>query len=507
MPPVVSSLVSGFDLGELIEEATDILYTGQRASASAPVTAINPSSNKAINGSDPDKMSVIVRVEQSLAWNIRSQPDAWRRIVMNLLGNSIKWTSTGFIEVSLSQSKSQPDSQSILTHLSVTDTGSGITSEFLQHKLFSAFTQEDPLTEGMGLGLSIVRLLVTSLGGNITVKSELGTGTQVDVYIPVQGVTESSSIDGSRPFTKQPSTPHLRACLIDFNGYPDLTEVPTGLLTAEAKRKLSIQSNLADGDIAVIEEATLQAATDGTLSLEKVASDHGVKFFIILRKKNSAWQNTAGSNSIQVSQPFGPREIYRAVHGILESHKSQLQLADQPTPPSVGLEPKQSVPAFISTTKIELEEGDTTPKASVKVVTAFFPPIDPPTSNEPRSVHILIVDDNEINVKIMETFLRKIGCSYETASNGLIALEKYMASSRPYDFVLMGISMPVMDGLVSTRKIRQYEKEKGLNPSCIMAATGVASDAMHQQALTVGINDYLIKPLSLRNLKTVMGIA
>lgn len=69
------------------------------------------------------------------------------------------------------------------------------------------------------------------------------------------------------------------------------------------------------------------------------------------------------------------------------------------------------------------------------------------------------------------------------------------------------ISMPVMDGLVSTSKIRQYEKEKGLKPSCIMAVTGVASDSMHQQALAAGINDYLIKPLSLQELKAVMGVA
>lgn len=242
---------------------------------------------------------------------------------MNLLGNSIKWTTTGFVEVSLSQSKSQPDSQSLLTHLSVTDTGTGIASEFLQHKLFSAFTQEDHLNEGVGLGLSIVRLLVTSLGGNITVKSEPGIGTQVDVYIPVQSVTESSSTDGLGSIIRQPSTPHLHACLVDFNGYPDLTEAPTGLLTAESKRKISIQSNLADvfmsrfgwgvslvesldkvhGDIAVIEEATLQAATGGAKSLESVASDLGIKFFIILGKKNSAWRNTAGSNCLWLSEP------------------------------------------------------------------------------------------------------------------------------------------------------------------------------------------------------------
>lgn len=64
--------------------------------------------------------------------------------------------------------------------------------------------------------------------------------------------------------------------------------------------------------------------------------------------------------------------------------------------------------------------------------------------------------------------------------------------------------MPVMDGLVSTSKIRQYEKEKGLQPSCIMAVTGVASDTMLQQALTAGIDDYLIKPLSLRELRKLM---
>lgn len=66
--------------------------------------------------------------------------------------------------------------------------------------------------------------------------------------------------------------------------------------------------------------------------------------------------------------------------------------------------------------------------------------------------------------------------------------------------------MPVMDGLVSTSKIRQHEKEHGLNPSCIMAVTGVASDAMQQQALAAGINDYLIKPLSLKELKKIMSI-
>lgn len=104
----------------------------------------------------------------------------------------------------------------------------------------------------------------------------------------------------------------------------------------------------------------------------------------------------------------------------------------------------------------------------------------------------------------MATFVRKVGCTYDTASNGLIALEKYKESDRQYDYVLMDISMPVMDGLVSTRKIRRFEKANKFKPSCIMAVTGVASDAMHQQALAAGVDRYLIKPLSLRELKKII---
>jgi PleD family two-component response regulator len=62
-------------------------------------------------------------------------------------------------------------------------------------------------------------------------------------------------------------------------------------------------------------------------------------------------------------------------------------------------------------------------------------------SHEPQDIHVLVVDDNDINLKILATFMRKIGCSYDTASNGLIALEKYKASKRRFDFVLMGQSI------------------------------------------------------------------
>ncbi|KAJ6190227.1 hypothetical protein N7519_000248 [Penicillium mononematosum] len=75
----------------------------------------------------------------------------------------------------------------------------------------------------------------------------------------------------------------------------------------------------------------------------------------------------------------------------------------------------------------------------------------------------------------MTTFMRKINCSYDRTHNGLVALEKYKSSNLRYDFVLMDVSMPVMDGLVSTSKIREFEREHNIRPSCIMAVTEVSS--------------------------------
>lgn len=324
-------MVSGFDLGYLVEEVTNILYRGQRA----PVTSARAANRFPANTTAPqsiepahnsDEVSVIVRIEQNHPWEILSQPGAWRRIVMNLLGNAIKWTNAGFVEVSLSHSRSQTDPQKILAHLSIMDTGCGISPDFLRHKLFTPFTQEDPLDEGVGLGLSIVRQLVESLGGHINVQSELEIGTQVDVHIPVEylrrSVSQASHESIPRPVIS--ASPPLHACLVGFNGYPDLNDPPTGMLTVEAKRKLSIQSTLADVflaqtgwsvslvdslekatcDVVVIEENTLQSFTARAGSIEGAISSLPVKAFVVLGSKTSAFDNNDKSQFFWVAQPY-----------------------------------------------------------------------------------------------------------------------------------------------------------------------------------------------------------
>lgn len=191
-----ASLISDFNLDTLIEEAVGILYNSHNAPEPVGFLGGGPvlrTSNASQAPKDRDQLSVVIRIEQPHSWAIRSVTSAWRRIVMNVLGNSLKWTKAGFIEVSLSQARDQINPNSALVHLSITDTGRGIAPDFLKHEIFSPFSQEDSLSEGVGLGLSIVRKLVTSLGGCVNVKSELGIGTQVDVYVPVQRVEKFES--------------------------------------------------------------------------------------------------------------------------------------------------------------------------------------------------------------------------------------------------------------------------------------------------------------------------
>ncbi|KAK5145834.1 hypothetical protein LTR04_001198 [Oleoguttula sp. CCFEE 6159] len=141
-----------------------------------------PPKDSGVNGGE---ICVIVDIDRASDshWTFNTQAGAWRRILMNVVGNALKYTDHGFIKVRL---EAQPlpnkhdESRSRVT-LTVTDSGRGISKEYLRDRLFTPFAQEDPLTVGTGLGLSIVRQIITSMGGEIDVQSEKGHGTEIKV--------------------------------------------------------------------------------------------------------------------------------------------------------------------------------------------------------------------------------------------------------------------------------------------------------------------------------------
>lgn len=119
------------------------------------------------------------------SYNFITQPGAFRRVIMNLLGNALKYTSHGYVRIKLDATlmeplntplTGEPVERSLVT-ISIKDTGRGIASEFLRSKVFTPFAQENSLSSGTGLGLSIVRSIVALLEGEITIDSEVGRGT------------------------------------------------------------------------------------------------------------------------------------------------------------------------------------------------------------------------------------------------------------------------------------------------------------------------------------------
>lgn len=152
------------------------------------------------------KVEVILDIEPR-SWTYITQPGAFRRIVMNLVGNALKYTPNGWIRIHLDVQRNHapfsrpvqgPDGEmnTEIVVLTVTDTGKGISPEFLRTKLFQAFAQEDHLASGTGLGLSLVRSILKMLNGDIDIVSTVGTGTKITVRIPMipqSGSTLSSS--------------------------------------------------------------------------------------------------------------------------------------------------------------------------------------------------------------------------------------------------------------------------------------------------------------------------
>jgi len=145
------------------------------------------SSEAATNDSEHKQPDVVVILDVDVQnYHFITQPGAFRRVIMNLLGNALKYTSHGYVRVTLEASEIEdlhaPGSvESVprnMVTLTVTDTGKGISSDFLRSKLFTPFAQENSLSSGTGLGLSIVRSIVNLLEGDITIDSEVGRGTR-----------------------------------------------------------------------------------------------------------------------------------------------------------------------------------------------------------------------------------------------------------------------------------------------------------------------------------------
>lgn len=188
------NLFADIDISNVCEEVVESVFSGhvyQNATAQSfdmvPSARgkMSDASGVQMTSDHAPQVAVIFDVDMQ-NYEFTTQPGAFRRIIMNLLGNALKYTSHGYVRVSLSATviedlwtpgSGDPVQRSLVT-LTVMDTGKGISSEFLRSKLFTPFAQENSLSSGTGLGLSIVKSIVSLLEGEMTIDSEVGRGTR-----------------------------------------------------------------------------------------------------------------------------------------------------------------------------------------------------------------------------------------------------------------------------------------------------------------------------------------
>ena len=378
-----------------------------------------------------------------------------RQILINLLGNAVKFTETG--EVMLFVSSSPADDGKVELHFEVKDTGIGITQENLG-KLFQFFTQVDSSTTrhygGTGLGLAISRRLVEMMGGNIWAESERGVGSTFHFTISCAASGQGSALTSSDPnlagkrvliVEVNQSVRNMIAKIVQSWGM-EMTALATG---EEALENL---------DRAVYDFVILDAVlpdVDGPLLARQIkAKDQSNAFIVMVSHMGSKVQRD-DSVSGWLSKPLKPTQLKSLLQNLI-------------MPKNEGAMDAEGLPFS------EPEKG--------------------------ADLAILLAEDNLINQKVALSMLKHLGYRADLAINGLdvlAALER-----KQYDVILMDIQMPDMDGLEATRCIR---KQKRLEKQpCIVAMTAYALEGDREEFLNAGMNDYLSKPIQIEKLKLAL---
>ena len=392
-----------------------------------------------------------------------------RQILINLLGNAVKFTEHGEVTLRVRLQKSTRSGN--VFRFEVTDTGIGI-SEAGRDRLFRPFVQADGTTTrrfgGSGLGLTISKHLVEAMGGEIGVESRPGEGSTFWFSLPGHKVRDSDATAAARTDLEG-----LRALIVD--------DKPTH---REALRKQltswRIDVTEANGFNGAMN--SLRTAVAGGRPFDLALIDHDLdgREGLALARDILKDQQLADVRLILLST-FVQRPSEEAlkevgVQAVLTKPVRQSVLYDC----LVTIMKEQ----FASTGDLIMQAGN------VKVESGAHPKEREQISIGTDSLRLLVVEDNPVNQEVARFQVAKLGYSVDVASDGAEALSMLDASD--YALVLMDCHMPVMDGFEATRRIRERSDSKRLVPIIAVTASGTRGE--REKCLETGMDDFLLKP-------------
>ena len=406
------------------------------------------------------QLELACHVATSVPTGVEGDPHRLRQIVVNLVGNAIKFTEQG--EVILDVEVEQIDGDDIVLHFQVTDTGIGISADQL-HTIFEAFEQADTSTTrrygGTGLGLAISSRLVELMRGRIWVESELGKGSTFHFLIHFAKSTSDTEVPGSVIYP--PMLNGLNVLIVDDNS-------TNRRILVEILTNWMMNPTAVSGVTSAISE--LKRASENSRPFDLVLTDAHMPEADGFELARQIQQNNVLCRSMVMMLTSGdrPNDIKRC---------SELGVSAYLVKPIKQSELLESILVAIGGQSSITGSFEKTAIASRK-------------SSFPKS--ILLAEDSLINQKLAIGLLEKWGHHVTVANDGHEAV--HLSGTKTFDLVLMDVQMPELDGLDATRAIRRREQLTGVHLP-ILAMTAHAMKGDRERCLEAGMDDYLMKPI------------
>jgi len=402
-------------------------------------------------------------VDEGVPATVRTDQGRLRQVLINLVGNAIKFTHDGRVYVHVREDASGPETT--VLRFDVHDTGIGLTTE-ASERLFQPFQQADSSTTrkygGTGLGLAICRQLVELMGGAMDVESVAGVGSTFGFTLPA----------GRAPHVA--TTP-----AVTLHGVRALVLVEGQLTRVVLRRYLRQWGARADGAADV---ATARRAVD----LARAAGEH--YDLLILGVDALAGGSLGGAAALRGQLGDGVGHVVALV------------------PPRQRVTAQAARDAAVDATF-------TLPVRPTRLRRAIAGVLDPAAARQrgisgatsrprnDRAVRILVAEDNPVNQRVATHMLERLGYRCDLASNGQEAVD--MLAHIPYDLVLMDCQMPEVDGYSATRAIRDREGAARHTPIIAMTANAMRED--RSRCLDAGMDGFIPKPIVIEELETALA--
>jgi two-component system, sensor histidine kinase and response regulator len=446
-----------FDPRELIAEITDLF--GERCTSKG--------------------IEFIYFVGEEVPYRVIGDPARLRQVLINLVGNAIKFTERGEILVEVSLAGSTPEFATLLC--SVKDTGIGIDREE-RSRIFESFHQIDRSMSrsqgGTGLGLSIVKELVTLMGGEIDVESELGRGSRFWFTTRLERCENGLVASAPRRAIDRP----LRVLAVDANA-----------VSAEVMSRYFSSWR--------IDSLICKSASEAEAALEDAGAKEKPFDVVIIDVKGLASEGVQLARKVRIEQQESRPEVIllMGLDGSVADNSLEnlgaFALLTKPARPSVLFDCLASIASG------SRENG----------IASFYIRKSRTGPQVRFDARVLVVEDNAVNQDVASGILKQMGCSVVTASNGRSAVQLF--AQEDFDLILMDCEMPIMDGFDATRRIRDIERVMRREPDAehsrtrtpIVALTAHALAEVRERCLDAGMDDFLVKPYDELQIADMLG--